>query len=542
MTNTTEDNVELSDYFTMLKKNWLIALIIFLVIMGAAILYTVRSPKIYLARSAVMVSTQDQTAYLLGSTFANAPRTDIQTQRAIVLSSSVLNPVYSQPEEASFKITVNAIKDSNVLEILVESQGPYTAMRVANKVAESYVNYTRESKKQEALGVNAFIEEQIAQYRTELDVLNMQILAYKNNKNLSVSEQVKYQSLQQAQAAKEKLYNYLLSRAEEVSIVAKETGGSVKIIEYAQPSMNPVKPNVLLNLALGFILAIICSMGMVFAKESLRKTFKDITAAEEAFNSTIMGVIPRIKRGECTYEGKADFTDQVSEFAKNPVRSVRKALSSKKVEKREYYMVDHNSEGPFAESIRMLRTNIMFYIKEKNIKLISINSPQKNDGKTTIAINLAMEIAREGKKVLLVDANLRNPVLNRVFNIKEDEEEGLSEVIRSEAKLDKAIKKTSHKNLYLLSAGKHNHVPGHLISPEKLKEVFKQLKASDFDVVLFDNTSLKYSESVSVSASSQGVLFIIAHDKTNKDLALKSKATLAKVNAHVIGLVINFYK
>jgi capsular exopolysaccharide synthesis family protein len=204
-------------------------------------------------------------------------------------------------------------------------------------------------------------------------------------------------------------------------------------------------------------------------------------------------------------------------------------------------MVDHNSEGPFAESIRMLRTNVMFYLKEKNIKLISINSPQKNDGKTTIAINLAMELARESKKVLLVDANLRNPALNRVFDITE-EEEGLSEVIRGEAKLDKAIKKTSHKNLYLLSAGKHNHVPGHLLSPEKLKEVFKQLKASDFDVVLFDNTSLKYSESISVSASSQGVLFIIAHDKTNKELVLKSKATLAKVKAHVIGLVINFYK
>jgi Mrp family chromosome partitioning ATPase len=85
-------------------------------------------------------------------------------------------------------------------------------------------------------------------------------------------------------------------------------------------------------------------------------------------------------------------------------------------------------------------------------------------------------------------------------------------------------------------------VPGHLLSPEKMKEIFAKFKASDLDVVLFDNTSLKYSESISVSANSQGVLFVIAHDKTNKELAIKSRATLAKVKAHLIGIVVNFYK
>jgi uncharacterized protein involved in exopolysaccharide biosynthesis len=255
MTNTAEEEIEFSDYFAMLRKNWLLATVIFIIILGAALIYTFTATKVYQARSLVMVSSLDQTAYLLGGTFATAPRVDIQTQREIVLSMSVLRPVYNQISDSPFSISVEAIKDSNVLNIMVESPNPSTAMRAANKVAESYVNYTLETKKQEATEVNKFIDEQVVLYKTELDDLNKQVIAYKNKTNMTAEQQIKYQSLQQAIAAKEKLYNYLLSRAEEIGIMAKETGGNVRIIESAYLPLAPVKPNVPLNIAIGVILA-----------------------------------------------------------------------------------------------------------------------------------------------------------------------------------------------------------------------------------------------------------------------------------------------
>jgi len=535
MTNTAEEDVELSDYLVMIKRNWLLTLIIFLVILGAALFYTYTTPKAYQARSMVMITTQDQTAYLLGGSFANLPRTDIQTQREIVLSGSVLSQVYSQPESYLFRINVEAIKDSNVLNIMVESENPATAMRIANKVAESYLNYTKETRKQEAKDVNAFIDEQIALYKTELDTLNLQLLQYRNKTNMTMQQQVTYQSLQQNIDAKEKLYNYLLSRAEEISIMAKESSGNVRIIEYATMPIIPIKPNIPLNIALGIIIALIASLGIVFIKESTRNTFKSIRAVEEELGH-ILGVVPKIRRGE--YSSKDTAGANLFDFIKSPISGVRKGLNGNA---KEYFLVDPDSEGPFAESIRMLRTNLLVLLKEKDIKLISVVSPQKSDGKTMITLNLGIELANAGKKVLVADANLRNPILGKALGIKDNE--GITDVILEDAKLDKVIKKTDHKNLYLLPAGKHaGRMPSQILSADNVKELFAKLKASNLDVVLFDNTSLKYSECVMVTTHSQGSIFVVAHDKTNRDLAIKSKETLHKVKAHVIGVVINFFR
>jgi len=541
MTTTTEDNVELSDYLVMIRKNWLVALIIFLVIMGAAVLYTLTAPKIYQARSLVMLTSQDQTSVLLGSSsVATLPRIDIETEKEIIMSSSVLSQVYAVPEQADFSISVDAIQDSSVIEIIVESENPQTAMRVANRIAAAYVNYTRESRRRDALDINSFISEQIAVYKAEIDDLNLQIIVYKN-KNMTVQDQFAFESLQQTLDAKEKLYNYLLSRAEEIGIAAQEKSGNVKIIENAQPPRIPVRPNVALNLVLGFILAIIISAGFIFIKESMKNTFKSLKDIEDEMGASIIGVVPRIGRREyIAFEKKPYFADKVFNFAKSPVAHVKKIFTSRKTGRQEYFVVDSKSEGPFAESIRLLKTNLLVCIKEKNIKIISVNSAQKNDGKTTIAVNLALEIAHDGKKVLLADANLRNPVLNEIFKV--ESEEGLSDIILGNSKLEKAIVRTSVKNLSLLPGGKHNHVPGELISTEKIKDIFAKLRSSDFDVIIFDNTSLRYSESLSIAANSQGMLFILAHDKSNKDWALKSKETLHKVKVHIIGVVVNFFK
>ncbi|MBN2052655.1 polysaccharide biosynthesis tyrosine autokinase [Candidatus Woesearchaeota archaeon] len=546
MTNNTEENIELTDYFIILKRNWFLTLIIFLIIMGAAIAYTFTTPKIYSARSLVMVTSQDQTSFVLGNSIASVPKVDIETEKGIIMSTSVLNPIYSEFPEGNFVIIVESLKNSNIIAISVESENPVTSAKVANQIAESYVIYTRESKKQAATEVNNFISAQIAIYKSELDELNMELMKYKNKANLSSTQAFEYQKLQQEIAAKDKLYNSLLLRAEEISIVARENSGNVKIIEYAYATYYPVKPNVTLYIALGFILAIIGSLGIVFIKDSMRKTFRGVNEIEDAFGNLIMGVVPKIRKKEYSLsdDSKSGFADNISDFADNPVKYVRKGLkrtTAKTDKAKKYYLVDRDSEGPFAESIRVLRTNLMFYLKEKNIKLISINSAQKGDGKTTVAQNLSKELAHEGKKVLLVDANLRNPVLNQVFKT-EGSDEGLSDVILGNAKLEKVICRTAHKNLYLLAGGKHNHVPGELLSPERLKDIFARLKASEFDIVLFDNTTLKYSESLSVAANSQGVLFIVALDRTNKEMAIKSKETLAKVKAHTIGVVVNFFK
>jgi succinoglycan biosynthesis transport protein ExoP len=507
-----EESFELSDYFSMLKHNWILAIIVFVIILGAAIAYTLTTPEVYQARSLVMLTTQDQTSYLLDQP---AEKANLQTQKAIILSMSVMNAVYAT-EDMSVPLTVNAepIKDSNVIEIIVESPNTLTATRIANKIAESYVNFSIESRKQSAVEVSSFISEQLKSYKTEIDAINLQILVYKSNTNRTMDQELAYQSLLQTVEAKDKLYNYLLSRGEEINIASKERSGFVKIIEYAAIPVRPIKPNVPVYIAIGFILACIASIGVVFIKYSFKKTYMNPRAVEEEFGNLVIGTIPKLR---------------IRDYAKPDP-------------KKGYNLVfDYKPHAPFSEGIRTLKTNLGMYMREKNIKLISFTSPEEGDGKSLIASNIGLEMAYEGKKVLLVDVNMRKPRLNRLFLVKKSEL-GIIDVLLGNTNLNDVINKTPYKNLSFIPAGSLSRSSREIISHEKIKELFSKLKSLNYDAIIIDSPSIKYSESLIFSSHSQGVLLVVSVNKTNKESAVKTLEVLKHVKANIIGVVINFFK
>jgi len=495
-----EDEIDFKEYYVMLKKNWALAILIFALIFAAVLAYTLTTPKTYEARSLAMITSQDQTALILQST---ATRIDIGTQKEIILSYSVLSSLYPDFAGQNFKIGVEAIKDSNIIEIRAESTSPQIAMGVANRVAISYVNYTRESKKQEAGEVSDFISEQLTSYKQEIDFMNRLIAQYNVSANMSIDDKNRYQTLQREMAAKNKLYDYLLSKREETNIAVKEKSSNVRIIEYAGLPINPIKPNVPLNLALGAILAIIISMGTIFFKEQLKATFKSQTDLESELGSVILGAIPKLSRKEFNKAGQ--------------------------------------EKGIFPESILALRTNLMLYLRDKETKVISITSPQKEEGKSIISANLALSMAHAGKKVLLVDANLRNPSLNSMFDVKKDEE-GLTNAIPNPGKIGDYIRKTKYKNLFFLPSGERQNSPIEALLSDSMKSVMSKLQGSIFDVVIMDTAALEYSESLMTCANSEGVILVVAHDRTEKANIKKSKEMLRKAKANIIGVVVNFSK
>jgi capsular exopolysaccharide synthesis family protein len=545
MTNNpsaAEESINFSDYFYILRKSWLLAVIIFILIIGAAFIYTTTAPKVYQARSLVLVTTQDQSSLLLGQSLA--PKIDIETQKEIIMSSSVMGSVYSSMGRSEFKVIVNSIKNSNVIEIVVESTSPGDAMKAANQISMSYVNYTRKARQDDAQEVSLFIYQQIAAYKRELDQLNLQAVAYEKKKkttNVTTEEEMAYESLKQAIAAKDKLYNYLLSRGEEVNIMAKEGLGNVKIIEYASVPQAPVRPNFLLNMALGIILAFTGGIGAAFVRYTSIRTFRSINEAEEALGASVIGTIPRLKQKEfiaSSPKGKSRFVFLAELLFTRPGVFFRDVFMPKV--RGDYFILDYNPTGQFADNIRMLRTNISFNIKEKDIKLIAVTSPDDKEGKSTIASNLALDFVYAGKKVLLVDANLRSPRLSQVFKMKDDEP-GLSDIILGEAKINDVIRKTSYKNLFMITAGQHREFSNELLSSESIKDLCTKLKASTADIVIIDNSSLQHAESINMAGHSQAVLRVTAHDKTPRESALKAKEVLRKVKADVMGVVINYF-
>jgi len=494
-----EEEFDFRESWKMLKHNAPLAISVFIIIFAAVLIYTFTTPKIYEAKSLVMVTRQDQTSLLLGTQLTTV---DMETQKSIILSNSVLGPVYQKYGGNYFIISAQALKNSNVLEIIVDSKEPGIAMNVANGVASSYINYMRDSKKQDASDVSDFISEQLVTYKTEMDALNIQLGQFKNISNLTGIEKNVYQTLQREIAAKSKLYDYLLSRREETSIAAKEKSGNVKIIENAYMPYRPVKPNVPLNIILGFVLAIIISVGLVMFKTQLKTTVR-IKELEAEFGPAVICTIPRMKK---------------SEFKK---------LGEEK--------------GIFAESILGLRTSLSFQMGDKENKVIAVSSPQDKDGKSLIAANLALSFAHSGKKILLIDANFRNPSLSPIFGMKPDEP-GLTDAMLNTSRIVDYVKKTPHRNLFFMPPGEMHNSAIELSSSDNMKSVFSKLRNSTFDAVIVDTASLEHAESTIIGSISDGVLLVVAHDRTEKAKIIKATLMLKKAKATIIGVVINFLR
>lgn len=199
-----------------------------------------------------------------------------------------------------------------------------------------------------------------------------------------------------------------------------------------------------------------------------------------------------------------------------------------------------NPRSPIAEAYRQLRTNIQFSSLDRPIKTLLITSTHPEEGKSTILANLATTFAQTGSRTILVDCDLRRPSLHRIFGVRNGA--GLTSVI-----LDPGIKEFPYlecgvPNLRLLCSGPLPPNPSELLGSRRMAEVIEQLK-SDADYVLFDSPPVVVVTDAAVLASKvDGVMMVIYAGRTRRELAKKAKALLDKVNANILGVVLNNVK
>lgn len=200
-------------------------------------------------------------------------------------------------------------------------------------------------------------------------------------------------------------------------------------------------------------------------------------------------------------------------------------------------IVSMNPKSPISEVYRILRTKIHFSSKDQELKTLMITSTQTGEGKTTTISNLAVTYAQEGKRVLLIDADMRKPSLHRVFSVPNYQ--GLSTLLTGHTSVQDSIQETIVSNLSLLPSGPVPANPAELMDSVVMRELLEQLKP-EYDVILLDTPSvLSVSDSVIVSALCDGVVMIVASGKVRKDHLKKAKEQLDHVNARMVGIVIN---
>ncbi|WP_336788250.1 CpsD/CapB family tyrosine-protein kinase [Paenibacillus sp. MMO-177] len=199
-----------------------------------------------------------------------------------------------------------------------------------------------------------------------------------------------------------------------------------------------------------------------------------------------------------------------------------------------------NPSSVVSEAYRTLRTNIQYSSVDSRIQLLMVTSAQTGEGKSTVISNLAVAYAMEGKRVLLIDADLRKPSVHRIFS--QTNRQGLTDLLTGMSTLDEVVKDSGVVNLSLITSGPTPPNPAELLGTSRMKGLIQELKES-YDLILFDTPPvLAVTDSLIISSLCDGALLVVHAGKVKKAYVRKAKERLDFVQARIIGAVFNQMK
>jgi succinoglycan biosynthesis transport protein ExoP len=259
-------------------------------------------------------------------------------------------------------------------------------------------------------------------------------------------------------------------------------------------------------------------MGLVFALAYFREwydsTVRSVEEVRNAIGASALGVVPHLPQ------------PQAAELAAAQASGVSPALW--------YY---HSPGSAEAEAYRTIRTTLFAATKSSGDKVLQISSPEPGDGKSTTAANLAVALAQSGKKVLLIDADLRRPSIDGLFGLRRDV--GLSEVLRREVQWEHALQATTIEGLVILTSGSCPSNPAELLSLATLPQLLREVR-TDFDFILVDSPPvLAVSDPCIVAPHTDGMLLVVRLQKNKRVALQRAREILNTQGATLYGFIAN---
>lgn len=194
-------------------------------------------------------------------------------------------------------------------------------------------------------------------------------------------------------------------------------------------------------------------------------------------------------------------------------------------------------KSPIAEAYRTLRTNIQFSSLDTKIQTIVVTSSGPGEGKSTTAANLAVVMAEGGNNTILIDCDQRKPRLHKMFLTSN--ENGLSDLLVGKVKFEEAVQQTEIQNLSILTSGTRPPNPSELVGSGKMKAFIDALKER-FEYIIIDTPPIiAVTDAQLLASHADGSLLVIASSQVEREAVIKSKELLQKVNAKILGVVLN---
>jgi capsular exopolysaccharide synthesis family protein len=351
---------------------------------------------------------------------------------------------------------------------------------------------------QQALDREKLLQQTVTQTKAEFDKIN--------------ENSFEYQRLKQEADADKKLYEELVTKIREAGINAGFQNRNTVISDYARPASKPVFPDTMLNLLVAGMLAALMGVGFVLLLDSFDTTVRDPEEVSRLFQTELIGALPLVR------DPKALLPEATSSTVPADPQA-EKSFSS------------------FEESVRMLRNSILLGDFDRRLRSILFTSATPGEGKSTTAVHLAVAHAQQGKRTLLIDADLRRPTLHKRFSMVGSL--GLSTVLTGGCKWSEAISSTeSLPTLDFLPAGPPSRRAADLLGAE-----FTDLlddAGKSYDLVIVDAPPLLgFAEPMQLALAADGVVVVAVAGETNRKAINAVIGTLRRLKANVLGLVLN---
>lgn len=537
--------MELKEYIDILLKRKQVIIWSVILITAGVVIWTVFQKPVYQASIKLLVQKTSSSSMLsdlqmIGElTGASQMSNPVNTQMELIKTRPILGEVIKRLDLRNEHgitlgyntllrmISVSNIKATDLIEVSVRDGDPARAKDIANMIGVVFVEEDQRSNREEASQIKDFIESQVALTGKEL-----------SKSDRSVAKSVNISKIVRSSKVTEQQYLELLNKLGEAKISEALRISNVRVVDPAIQPKGPIKPRRVVNAVVALMFGLLVGIATAIFLEYFDDSIGTPEELSRELKLPILGSIPHLPhRGGVSRRHKKtreSFIERVGSFLNlRSLESLEDLRPRDNVE--ELIMLDEPNSVQ-SEAFRIARTNVEFIRPDRQVKTIAVTSSDPGEGKTVFISNLAIALAQTERSVLLVDCDLRESQLHKVFGI--DNAKGLSNVLQGSIDASSVIRKTKVSGLHILTAGQKPPNPSELFESKKMM-AFLEEAAKQYECVLFDTPPVGIVTDAAILGSKiDGVIIVVDGQTALKHDVIEAKNLLLETQSDVLGIVV----
>ena len=346
---------------------------------------------------------------------------------------------------------------------------------------------------------------------------------------------IRYDTLKREVDSSRAIYESMLQRVKQAELASAMRVSNVLVVDQAKPPLLPHRPRVLMNMALGLFSGLFLGLGFILLRERLDRRIQAPGDAQSYLNLPELGVIPLAERPPREISGN---------HTRNPLQLPAPADADADAAAKSPELAMCSAKlSPLAEGIRGTLTSILFTGQNgTHPRVVVVTSPTQGDGKTTVASNLSIALAEMGRRVLLIDGDLRRPRLHRVFEVSNTH--GLSDILSGDTPLDEVVSfvrvafETKIPGLHLLPSGATVISSMNLFYSTRMAELLSRMR-DEFEMVMIDAPPMILADARVLGRMADGVVLGMRAGQTTPEGASFISQRFVEDGTRVLGTVLN---